>query len=78
MVKSKAAPHPIPGPLKAFSVFQSIFNNYLGRKCHYVSPEDWTWTVLFFPRKNLEPWHFEQFYGQTAKRGPMSGLTSSA
>jgi AraC-like DNA-binding protein len=65
----KKSVNPIPGHLKAFSVFQSIFNNYLGRKCHYVSPADWTWTVPFFPRRNPEPWHFEQYYGQAAKRG---------
>jgi len=54
--------------LKAFSVFHVIFDNYLGRKCYYVSVPDWTWTVLFTRKQNAQQWNFEQFYGKTAAR----------
>ncbi len=69
MGRSKSPSAAYLDDLKTFSVFQTIFNNYLGRKCHYVSHGDWTWTVLFFAKQNPEPWHFEQYYGKTAQRG---------
>jgi len=54
--------------LKTFSVFQVIFNNYLGRKCYFVSVPDWKWTVLFFRKQNTLPWNFEEYYGKTKAR----------
>jgi len=67
MKKAKTAPDPLEN-LKSFSVFHVIFNNYLGRKCYYVSIPDWTWTVLFFRKQNTQQWNFEQYFGKSASR----------
>jgi AraC-like DNA-binding protein len=67
MAKTPASLEPLE-LLKTFSVFQVIFNNYLGRKCYFVSVPDWTWTVLFIRKQNTQQWNFEEFYGKTAER----------
>lgn len=61
--------HPVPEHLRIFSIFQLLFNTYLGRVCLFVSASNRkSWTVLFPPKQNLQPYHFEEYYGKAAKR----------
>ncbi len=57
-----------PNPFRPLSAFEVLFQYYLGKHCFFISGETGTWDLLFPSRANLQPYHFELFFGKGSER----------
>lgn len=58
----------MPNAFRTLSSFEVLFQYYLGKHCFFLSSETGGWNLLFPSRANLQPYHFELYFGKGPER----------